>query len=134
MAYTDEPRGLAFVNNLNTATFGSLVTNACWFLGSTALTVVACILLLRQDGPSLTGGIPTSHEAQRQLGFALAGILLGAWTGKTVAGVTDSHLKRKVYSTEKVAESEAKVAEAKATEAVALAATAEHPVTVGDTP
>ncbi|HEV8178160.1 MAG TPA: hypothetical protein VGP44_10790 [Gemmatimonadales bacterium] len=93
MSVTIEPRGLNFINNLNVSTFGSLVTNACWFAGSTALTVVACILLLRQDY-HLANGTLVIVEMQRQLGLTLAGFLLGAWTGKTVAGVVDSQNKR----------------------------------------
>ncbi|HEV8178364.1 MAG TPA: hypothetical protein VGP44_11850 [Gemmatimonadales bacterium] len=93
MPYTPEPRGLAFINNLNTASFGSLVTNACWFLGSSALTTVACMLLLREDY-HLANGTLVIVEMQRQLGLTLSGFLLGAWTGKTVAGVADAHSKR----------------------------------------
>lgn len=94
MAYTDEPRGLRFLNNINPTAFGIIVSQFLWAVGSLAFTWAACTLLLRLDGPSLTNGIPTSHEAQRQLGFALAGALLGAWTGKTIAGVVDAQQKR----------------------------------------
>lgn len=142
MPVTQEPRGLMWINNVAMTSFGSLVTNACWFIGSVSLTVVACILLLRLDGPSLTNGIPTSHEAQRQLGFALAGILLGAWTGKTVAGVTDAHLKRTAnpeYVPVIEAKERGKVAGAAASVAIAekaadLKMTREHPVPAAAAP
>ncbi len=79
MPYTQEPRGLQVVNNVNTTAVGALTTNLCWFLGSVSLTVVSCILLLRAD--------PT--------GLTLSGFLLAAWGGKSVAGVVDSNNKRK---------------------------------------
>lgn len=117
MTVTLEPRGLAWINNINMATAGSLVTNLCWFLGSTALTIVACILLLRQDY-HLPDGTLVVVEMQRQLGLTLAGFLLGAWTGKTVAGVADAHNKRKAHP------AYAAVVEAKERGAVAGAAAA----------
>ncbi len=93
---TQEPRGLGFINNINTSSMGSIVTNVCWFAGSSALTAVACILLLRQDY-HLANGTLVIVEMQRQLGLTLAGFLLGAWTGKTVAGVVDSNNKRTAH-------------------------------------
>ncbi len=93
---TQEPRGLRFINNVNMATLGSITTNVCWFAGSSALTAVACILLLRQDY-HLANGTLVIVEMQRQLGLTLAGFLLGAWTGKTVAGVVDSNNKRTAH-------------------------------------
>ncbi len=94
MPYTQEPRGLQVVNNINVNAVGALTTNACWFAGSTALTVVACILMLRQDY-HLANGTLVIVEMQRQIGFALALALLGGWTSKSVAGVVDSNNKRK---------------------------------------
>ncbi len=79
MAYTQEPKGLVWINNTNVNAVGALTTNACWFIGSVSLTAVACITLLRKDPNGLT----------------LAGFLLAAWGGKSVAGVVDSNNKRK---------------------------------------
>ncbi len=79
MTYTQEPRGLQVVNNVNVNAVGALTTNACWFIGSVALTVVTCILLLRKDPNGVT----------------MTGFLLAAWGGKSVAGVVDSNNKRK---------------------------------------
>jgi hypothetical protein len=129
MTVTVEPRGLVWINNVSMASFGSLVTNACWFFGSVSLTVVACILLLTPDGPSLVTGtsIPTSHENHRALGFQLAGILLAAWGVKTGAGVVESQNKRKASPDYvPVLEAQAKVEAAKMS--VPAPVTGEQPV------
>ncbi len=89
MAYTQEPRGLAFINNINTNTFGSLVSQFCWLVGSLAFTVVACYLLLDDTG--------RQADAHHSYGFQLATALLFAWTGKTLAGVADSYGKRTTH-------------------------------------
>lgn len=78
MAFTDEPPGLSFINNVNMAAFGPLVSQVCWLVGSLAFTAQACILLGRGDANGMT----------------LAGLLLAAWTGKTAAGIIDSQQKR----------------------------------------
>ncbi len=106
MPVTEEPRGLNWINNVNMSTFGSLVSQACWFLGSTALTLVACYLLTREDFYTAVGAwdakgyrqlILMSRETMRAAGQALAYALLAAWTGKTVAGVVDSDRKRRAH-------------------------------------
>jgi hypothetical protein len=79
MPYTEEPKGLEWINNMNTASMGSLVTNFCWLFGSIAFTLVACYLLV----------------VVKDNGMTLAGALLAAWGVKTGAGVTDANLKRK---------------------------------------
>ncbi len=82
---TQEPRGLNFINNINTNSFSSLTSQVCWLVGSIMLTI-ADYQLLRED-----------TELERQAGIFLAGILVTAWTGKTVAGVFDSNNKRKAH-------------------------------------
>lgn len=126
MPVTSEPRGLNWINNINTNAFGSLVSQVCWLAGSLALTVADYQLLM------------ASTELARQAGIFLAGILVTAWTGKTVAGVVDSNNKRKANPAY-TAVLEAKERGAKAGAAAALAlkeqaadlkharATAEHP-------
>lgn len=94
MPVTQEPRGLNWINNVNMGAFGPLTTQLCWVIGSVAFTYVASMLMLTLDGPSLTNGIPTDHSAIRQLGYLLAGSLLGAWGFKTGAGIYDNKKKR----------------------------------------
>lgn len=89
MTYTQEPKGLQFVNNLNMTTFGPLVSNLCWLIGSIAFTWVACVLLLDDAGKQV--------EAHHSYGLQLATALLFAWTGKTAAGVIDANNKRKAH-------------------------------------
>jgi hypothetical protein len=80
---TEEPHGLVWINNVNMSTFGSLVSNLCWFIGSVMLTFADYRLLMAET------------ELARQAGIFLAGILVTAWTGKTVAGVIETNNKRK---------------------------------------
>ncbi len=104
MTVTLEPRGLNWINNINTNAFGSVVSQACWFIGSIGFTVLACYLMTRSD-VWLPVGVLDEHgvrqmvllsrETTRGLGNNLAGLLLAAWTGKTIAGVVDSNNKRK---------------------------------------
>lgn len=138
MPVTEEPRGLVWLNNANMASFALLVSQVLWAIGSIAFTWTACVLMLRQDGPSLWQGIPSSHEAHRQLGFLLAGALLAAWTGKTLAGVVADQQKRtadpryaavlEAKERGKVTGAAAALALATSAQAQANAMTAEHPV------
>lgn len=138
MAYTDEPRGLKVINNLNTNAFGSIISQACWFFGSTLLTLWACYMMSRDDyyipvGAYLEGVkgvgpyrqmILVSLQQTRDMGVHLADALLLAWTGKTVAGVVDSQGKRKTHPDyAPVLEAEAK---GKAAGAAAIAVIAEQ--------
>jgi hypothetical protein len=82
MPFTEEPRGLVWINNINPTSFGIIVSQGVWLFGSAALTLADYHLLM---GPS---------EQHRQAGLFLAGILVGAWTGKTIAGVVDAQQKR----------------------------------------
>lgn len=122
MPVTEEPRGLNWINNINTNAFGSLTTQTCWFIGSTALTFVACYLMTREDtyeavgavieGTTLRQMVMHSRETMRQLGNGLALALLAAWGFKTGAGVVDSQNKRKAnpaYAEVVKAETEAKI-------------------------
>jgi hypothetical protein len=121
MAVTEEPRGLNWINNINTNAFGSLNSQACWFVGSVAFTLLACYLMTRPDewmpvGATDENGVRQmvmmTRETTRNLGNLLAQSLLLAWTGKTVAGVVDSQQKRKAnpaYAEVLKAETEAKV-------------------------
>jgi len=104
MGYTEEGPGLRWINNLNTATFGSVVSQVCWLVGSFAFTGCAVWLMTRVDFYDAVGAadenglrqmVLISRETMRQLGFAVAGALIAGWTGKTWAGVADSNLKRK---------------------------------------
>jgi hypothetical protein len=109
MTVTSEPRGLNWINNINTNSFGSLVSQVCWLVGSLVLTL-ACYRLLMA---------PT--ELARQAGIFLAGILVTAWTGKTVAGVFDSNNKRKAnpaYKDVLEAKERGKIAGAAAAQAI----------------
>lgn len=85
MTYTTEPKGLAFINNLNSNSASSVVQNLCWLIGSITLT--------RADYLLLTSPV----ELARQAGLFLAGILVGAWTMQKVAGVMDANNKRKAH-------------------------------------
>lgn len=123
MPVTQEPRGLKFLNNLNPNTFSAVAGEFRWTFGSVVFTVLACFLMTRFDryeavgafveglkspqGQPLRQMVLVSHETVRQLGNALTLALLGAWTLKTGLGVTEAHLKRKVYATEKIAETQA---------------------------
>lgn len=93
MTFTQESAGLRWINNLNMATFGSLVSQLCWMVGSFVFTGVAAVLMLRWDYYNNAGTL-VSVENNRQLGYLLATALLFAWTGKTVAGVFDNADKR----------------------------------------
>ncbi len=120
---TDEPRGLRWINNVNTNAFGSLVSQVCWLVGSFVLTL-ADYRLLRED-----------TDLERQAGIFLAGILVTAWTGKTVAGVVDSQNKRKAHPEyAKVVEAEARAKTAGAAQALALADVAAEKVRTREHP
>jgi hypothetical protein len=110
MPVTQEPRGLAWINNLNMTTFGPLISQVCWLAGSFAFTWLACYLTTRLDFYEAVGTVDQngarqmvliSRETVRQLGNTLALALLAAWTGKSVIGSVDAHNKRKVLSEEK---------------------------------
>ncbi len=88
MAVTQEPRGLNWINNVNMTTFGPLISNVCWLVGSLAFTYVTCVLLLDEGLKS---------DAHHGIGIQLATALLFAWTGKTAAGVIDANNKRKAH-------------------------------------
>lgn len=123
MPVTEEPRGLKFLNNLNPNTLSAVAGEFRWTFGSVVFTVLACFLMTRfdryeavgafvdglksQQGQPLRQMVLVSHETMRQLGNSLTIALLGAWSLKTGLGVTDAHLKRKVYATEKIAETQA---------------------------
>lgn len=101
MPYTDEPKGLAVLNNINMATLGSLVTNLCWLVGSLKFTWVVSEMLRVKD--------PAAISAM--------GLMLGAWGYKTTAAVFDANNKRKThpaYAEVVKAEAEGKVAGAAA--------------------
>ncbi len=148
MSVTQEPRGLTWINNVNMATFGSLISQVCWLIGSVVFTGLACYLMTRVDfydqvgavveGTTMRQMVLISRETMRQLGNTLALALLAAWTGKTVAGVFDSNNKRKThpaYAEVLKAEAEGKVSGAaaaaviseKAADAKAARTTREHP-------
>lgn len=98
MPYTEEPRGLKILNNLNSTALATVVSQFLWAVGSLALTAIACRMLLTSDGIMTAQGAvpayPISHDSIRSLGFALAGALLAAWTGKSVIGGVVEHGKR----------------------------------------
>lgn len=103
MAVTEEPSGLNWINNVNMATFGPLVSQICWLVGSLTFTAIAAWLMTRTDYYSAVGAFDANGHRQnvmmpqqelRTLGNMLANILLAAWTGKTIAGVVESQNKR----------------------------------------
>jgi len=85
MTVSLEPRGLNWINNLNTNSFGSLVSQLCWLVGSLVLTKANYHLLM------------SDNELARQAGLFLTGILVASWTGKSVIGTVDRSIKRKTH-------------------------------------
>lgn len=142
--YTKEPAGLAFINNMNMATFGPLISQVCWLVGSLAFTWLACFLMTRPDYYTAVGAfddhglrqmVMVSRETTRALGNSLATLLLAAWTGKTIAGVVESNNKRKSapeYAT--VLEAKAKVEAAKVSGPAPTGNGGEPPVVTSERP
>ena len=148
MPVTLEPRGLNWINNVNTNAFGSLTTQLCWVLGSIAFTALACYLMSRGDYYAAVGALDENgtrqlvmitRETTRNLGSGLATALLVAWGAKTAAGVVDSNNKRQSHPAyAPVLEAKAKgqaaaavdsaVAAALVTKAANEAITREHPI------
>jgi hypothetical protein len=83
MTVTIEPRGLTWLNNVNTTSFESVVSQICWIVGSFAFTFATVWLLMGDT------------DNKRNAGTLMAGIMVGAWTSKTVAGVVAANNKRK---------------------------------------
>lgn len=91
-----------FINQLQMASFGTFNSQILWFFGSVALTVIDGYLLTRhateihvQDvldplkasaAVSVFMAHNTAAEQTRQVGLYLAIVLIGGWTGKSVAG------------------------------------------------
>lgn len=106
MAYTQEPKGLTWINNCNPNALSIIVSQICWLAGSLAFTALVWWLMTLLDYYSPVG-VPDangarqmvliSRETMRQGGAALAFALLGAWTGKSIVGAVDAQNKRKLH-------------------------------------
>lgn len=91
-----------FINQMQMASFGTFNSQVLWFLGSIALTVIDGFLLTRHateidviqvlDPLKASAAVSvflahnTAAEQSRQVGLYLAIVLIGGWTGKSVAG------------------------------------------------
>ena len=78
-------RFVEFIAKLQMTAFGAFVSQILWSIGSVSFTLVSCILLLDEG---------VKAESHHNFGIQLAGFLLAAWTGKSLANWGATHTIR----------------------------------------